>query len=148
MESSSGRFDLVLQPDRVPFPGPGRGGVGRCPRRGGDRGGGGAGAGDARRGGGGVVVRTRVGGGPHVRAREGGSRGIDGQSRIASHLAVVDGLAIGDRRLPAVEVKIADLGIFDVVGMGDGPAMLVGVDALPACPVRIAYRTGRLHICP
>lgn len=83
-----------------------------------------------------------------VRATERGSRGIDGQSRIASHLAVVDGLAIGDRRLPPAEVKVADLGIFEAVGLGDRPAMLVGVDVLLACPVRIAYSTGRLHLCP
>ncbi|WP_404400983.1 retroviral-like aspartic protease family protein [Idiomarina seosinensis] len=81
-----------------------------------------------------------------VAIKEGGSRGIDGRG-TESYTAAVSNLCIGSRCYPAMNVKIADLPVFEVLGIADGPAMLVGAAFIAECPTLIAYSTETLHLC-
>lgn len=81
-----------------------------------------------------------------VTPKEGGSQGIDGRG-TESYTASVSDICIGARCYPAMDVKIADLPVFEVLGIADGPAMLVGAAFMAECPVLIAYSTDTLHLC-
>lgn len=83
---------------------------------------------------------------PALRERAKGTRGIGGRS-TQTYLYTFDDLQLGPAHLRAAEVKIADLPVFEVLGIAEGPAMLVGIDVLQACPVSVSYSTGRLGIC-
>ncbi|PWE17416.1 hypothetical protein DDZ18_06965 [Marinicauda salina] len=81
-----------------------------------------------------------------VTVRDGGSRGIDGRG-AESYTAPVNGICLGPRCYPAMDVKIADLPVFEVLGIAGAPAMLVGAAFMADCPVLIAYSTETLHVC-
>lgn len=81
-----------------------------------------------------------------VKIKEGGSKGIDGRGS-ESYTAPVSNICLGTRCFPAMDVKIADLPVFGVLGIADAPAMLVGAAFMADCPVLIAYSTETLHLC-
>jgi hypothetical protein len=81
-----------------------------------------------------------------VTVKDGGSRGIDGRG-TESYTAPVSDICLGARCYPAMDVKIADLPVFEVLGIAEAPAMLVGAAFMADCPVLIAYSTETLHVC-
>ncbi|MDO8861992.1 retropepsin-like aspartic protease [Haliea sp. E1-2-M8] len=81
-----------------------------------------------------------------VTVKNGGSRGIDGRG-TASYAAPVSDICLGARCYPAMDVKIADLPVFEVLGIAGAPAMLVGAAFMADCPMLIAYSTETLHVC-
>lgn len=81
-----------------------------------------------------------------VTIKEGGSRGIDGRG-TESYTAQLSDICLGERCYPAMGTKIADLPVFEVLGIAAEPAMLVGAAFLADCPVLIAYSTETLHVC-
>lgn len=82
-----------------------------------------------------------------VRKRRKDSKGIDGKGGIATFQYTFDTLALGEARLTDAEVKIVDYPVFDMLGIGDGPAMLVGLELFKHCPVEISYSTRQLYLC-
>ncbi|MDN7125496.1 retropepsin-like aspartic protease [Pseudidiomarina terrestris] len=81
-----------------------------------------------------------------VTIKEGGSRGIDGIG-TESFTAPVSNICLGERCYLSMNVKIADLPVFSVLGIADQPAMLVGAAFMADCPMVIAYSTQTLHVC-
>ncbi|WP_176472940.1 retroviral-like aspartic protease family protein [Sphingomonas lenta] len=55
-------------------------------------------------------------------------------------------VAVGEYQRPAAKVRIADLPIFALVGMGNGPAMILGIDAFADRRIVIDHPRGQLHI--
>ena len=83
---------------------------------------------------------------PVVSIKDGGSQGIDGHG-MESHTAQVSDICLGATCYPTMGVKIADLPVFNVLGIAEGPAMLVGAAFMADCPILIAYSTETLHVC-
>lgn len=82
-----------------------------------------------------------------LRSAGGPSSGITG-GKTASRFLPVEVLHIGPAELRSTRVKIAELAVFETLGIADGAAMLVGVDVVRACTVRIDYGSGVLQLCP
>lgn len=82
-----------------------------------------------------------------VRKRDKNSKGIDEKGGIATYLYTFDSLAIGPARLTDAEVKIANFPVFEILGIADGPAILVGMELFKNCSVEIRYSTRQLYLC-
>jgi predicted aspartyl protease len=80
-----------------------------------------------------------------LRPREEGSRGIDGNS-VESFWFRFPDMRVGHAPIRR-EARIADLPVFQVLGIADGPVVLAGVDLIEACPIWIDYHASRFHLC-
>ena len=75
-----------------------------------------------------------------------GRRGIGGE-RVSSYAGQVDAIEVGGVRVDSLSVEVADLPIFDKLGLDDEPAMLLGSPFLLRCPLLISGRERELRFC-
>jgi predicted aspartyl protease len=75
----------------------------------------------------------------------GAAKGVTARA-TSMKAAVVEELRIGDYARPAPKLHIADLPIFEAIGMADGPAVLLGIDAFTERRFVIDHAGGRLLI--
>jgi hypothetical protein len=54
---------------------------------------------------------------------------------------------VEELRFPPLEMSISDLPVFQGLGFGERPAMLLGADLLRECRVFISYSQRRVHLC-
>jgi len=73
-------------------------------------------------------------------------QGIDGRRAMASSLYTFDDLRAGPVPFPPTEARIADLPVFRALGLGDGPAAILGNDLVANRTVVLAYSTGHLYL--
>jgi predicted aspartyl protease len=81
-----------------------------------------------------------------LRVKENGTRGIDG-GKEETFLYTFEELRIGPATLKENEVKIANLPVFDHMGYGDTPVILIGIDFLKECTVDIKYSSNTILLC-
>jgi hypothetical protein len=72
--------------------------------------------------------------------------GISGDT-IEIHSHRFDGVGVEGLRFPPLEMAIADLPVFQAMGFGERPTMLLGADLLRECRVLISYSQRRVHLC-
>jgi len=72
--------------------------------------------------------------------------GISGDT-VETHRHRFDEVAVEGLRFPPLDMGISDLPIFQAMGGGERPAMLLGADFLRECRVFISYTQRRLHLC-
>lgn len=70
----------------------------------------------------------------------------DGRRATASSLYTFDDLRAGPVPFPPTEARIADLPVFRALGLGDGPAAILGNDLVANRTVVLAYSTGHLYL--
>lgn len=75
-----------------------------------------------------------------------GRRGV-GWGAVPTHGAYVDRLEVGPHRIDALAAEVADLSVFDRLGFGSGPVMLLGAPLLRECPVLISWRREMVRVC-
>lgn len=81
---------------------------------------------------------------PDVEKRQKNSKGIDGVGGVGTYDYTFDQVQLGTTNLRNTATKIVDYPIFDMLGIGDGPAMLVGLEIFKHCQVEINYSTNQL----
>ena len=69
-----------------------------------------------------------------------GATGGDQSLRVASAKVVM----IGDYRIAKVDILVTDPPLFDYLGIGEEPAMVLGLDLLSTFRMQIDRRRGRL----
>ncbi len=74
------------------------------------------------------------------------ARGI-GSEKVPTYSASIDALEVGSVQLDSVDGEVADLPIFDRLGLDDEPAMLLGSPFLLRCPLLISWRERELRFC-
>jgi hypothetical protein len=72
--------------------------------------------------------------------------GISGDT-VEVHYHRFDRVGVEELRLPPLEMRIADLPVYQALGFGARPAMLLGADFLRECRVFISYSQRRVHLC-
>jgi predicted aspartyl protease len=72
--------------------------------------------------------------------------GLSGDA-VETHRHRVDAVGVEGFRFPPLEMSITDLPIFQAIGFGERPAMLLGADLLRECRVFISYSQRRVHLC-
>jgi predicted aspartyl protease len=66
---------------------------------------------------------------------------------VETHRHRIDGIGVEELRFPPLEMSISDLPVFQALGFGERPAMLLGADLLRECRVFISYSQRRVHLC-
>jgi predicted aspartyl protease len=66
---------------------------------------------------------------------------------VETHSHRIDGIAVEELRFPPLQMSISDLPVFQGMGFGERPAMLLGADLLRECRVFISYSERRVHLC-
>lgn len=84
---------------------------------------------------------------PGVKKRTKNSKGIDGVGGVATYDYIFDQVQLGPATLENTTFKIIDYPVFDMLGISDGPAMLMGLEIFKHCRVKINYSTKQLIIC-
>lgn len=74
------------------------------------------------------------------------ARGI-GSEKVPTYRARVDVIQVADVRIDSAAAEVADLPIFDRLGLDDEPAMLLGSPFLLRCPLLISWRNRELRFC-
>jgi predicted aspartyl protease len=69
-------------------------------------------------------------------------------TKVPSLKATVDTVALGAAEWSKLEVQAADLPLFDALGLGDGPALVLGNDALKQVRLFIDYAGGQVYLTP
>lgn len=81
---------------------------------------------------------------PGVEKRQKNSKGIDGVGGVDTYDYTFNQVQLGTTTLQNTATKIVDYPIFDMLGISDGPAMLVGLEIFKHCQVKINYSTNQL----
>jgi predicted aspartyl protease len=79
-------------------------------------------------------------------ATGGFARGATTQGGSKTKISMTHDVRVGSFRWAVPKLRIADLPIFDMIGMGQGPAMILGIDALKDRRFIVDYPRGRLLI--
>lgn len=74
------------------------------------------------------------------------AKGATNQGGAATRNSTAHDVRIGAYRWATPKLRIADLPIFDMIGMGQGPAMILGIDALKDRRFVVDNPRGRLFI--
>jgi hypothetical protein len=82
-------------------------------------------------------------GDPRLRDRAQGTQGVSAQA-VATQLLPIGGLALAGWQMPAFEVRVSDLPVFSVLGLGGQPAMILGIDVLQRVPWALAAGASRM----
>jgi hypothetical protein len=72
--------------------------------------------------------------------------GISGDT-VEVHYHRFDGVGVEELRFPPLEMRIADLPVYQALGFGARAAMLLGADFLRECRVFISHSQRRVHLC-
>jgi predicted aspartyl protease len=81
-----------------------------------------------------------------VRKRERPTSGL-GAGAAATYDLGANTLSLGGTNFGATAVRIADLPIFELIGTGDRPAMIAGLDLLRRCAMYIDYDQRTVRLC-
>jgi predicted aspartyl protease len=76
----------------------------------------------------------------------GTARGATGSQGTALRSTTASSVRIGDYQWEGAKLRIADLPIFDAIGMNKGPAMVLGIDALSSRRFVVDNKGSRLFI--
>jgi hypothetical protein len=72
--------------------------------------------------------------------------GISGDT-VEVHYHRFDRVGVEELRFPPLEMRIADIPVYQALGFGARPAMLLGADLLRECRVFLSYSQRRVHLC-
>lgn len=81
---------------------------------------------------------------PRLRAFEAGTKGF-GTGAIATQLLDLASAQVADWRADEATVRVSDLPVFQVLGLHEQPAAIVGIDLLRQVPV--GFKAGVTHLC-
>jgi predicted aspartyl protease len=73
-------------------------------------------------------------------------RGV-GDEIVQSHGGRIEELELGATTWDSMEIQVADLPIFRILGLAERPTMLVGAPVIRGCPVLISYAVKTLRFC-
>jgi predicted aspartyl protease len=81
-----------------------------------------------------------------VRKRANGTGGL-GEAIAETHLIDAGSVRVGSTSFGPRELRIADLRVFELIGLGNAPSMLFGTDMLLRCAVHISYAAREIRFC-